>query len=49
MRIVTALVTALTLLGFGGAAFACEGYYKRSNADTAQTDKTPILPKDETS
>jgi hypothetical protein len=44
MKILTALVTALTLVGFGSAAFACEGnMFKRTKADTAQTDK-PILP-----
>lgn len=44
MKTLTAFVTALALLGFGSAAFACDGSaYKPRNADTAQTS-TPIVP-----
>jgi hypothetical protein len=32
MKTLTALVMALTLLGFGGAAFACDGMYQQENA-----------------
>jgi hypothetical protein len=47
MKTLTAFVTALALLGFGSAAFACDGMYKqRTTADTAQTD-VPVIPKDE--
>ena len=47
MKTLTAFVTALALIGFGSAAFACEGMYKpRTNADSAQTD-VPLIPQDE--
>ena len=42
MKLLTAFVAALTLFGFGSAAFACDGMMKR-NADTAQTD-APLIP-----
>ena len=35
MKTLAALVTVLTLVTLGGAAFACDGFYKRSG-DTAQ-------------
>lgn len=46
MKILAALVTALTLVGFGGAAFACDGYFKRTG-ETAQNGK--IIPPAEKS
>jgi hypothetical protein len=45
MKILAALVTALTLVGFGGAAFAdCAGHMKPAS-ETAQGKK--IIPPDE--
>ena len=50
MKTLTAFVTVLTLVGFGGAAFACDDWnMKRTKADTAQTDAPLILPKAKTS
>lgn len=48
MKILTAIVTVLALVGFGAAAFACDGM-KRSNQTTAQSDDAPILPPTERS
>ena len=36
MKILAALVTVLTLVSFGGAAFACDGPTKRSERDRAE-------------
>ncbi len=48
MKTLTAFVTALALLGFGSAAFACDGnMYKPRNADTAEADTPPIVPSTE--
>jgi hypothetical protein len=41
MKILTALVTALTLLGFSGAAFACDNMYRQENA---AAKKAPLIP-----
>jgi hypothetical protein len=44
MRILSAFVTVLALLGFGGMAFAaCDGM-SHSNQATAQDDAPPIWP-----
>lgn len=48
MKIMTAFVTVLTLLGFGSAAFACNGAM-RAKQDTAANTEAPLLPKGETS
>ncbi len=48
MKILAALVTALALVGIGGAALACDGYIKRSG-DTAQADGKIVPPADKTS
>ena len=49
MKTLTAFVTVLTLVGFGGAAFACDEWnMKRTKADTAQAD-APLIPKAKTS
>jgi len=47
MKLLAALVTALTLVGFGSAAFACD-YMKRSS-DSAHTDERIISPTETTS
>jgi hypothetical protein len=48
MKILAALVTALTLVGFGGAVFAdCPGHMKPAG-ETAQ-GKTILPPDEETS
>ena len=44
MKILAALVTALTLVGFGGAAYAdCAGHMKPAS-ETAQSGKKIIPP-----
>ena len=44
MKILTAFVTVLALVGFSASAFAqCDGM-KRSTATTAQSDDTPVWP-----
>jgi hypothetical protein len=49
MKIVAALVTALTLVGFGGAAFAeCAGHMKPAS-ESAQSGKKILPPGEETS
>jgi hypothetical protein len=49
MKIIAALVTALTLLGFGGAALAdCPGHMKPAG-ETAQNGKKILPPGEETS
>ena len=48
MKILTAFVTVLTLLGLGGAAFACDGAM-RAKQSTAQNDEAPLLPEGKTS
>ena len=46
MKILAALVTALTLVGFGGAVYAdCAGHMKPAS-ETAQSGKK-ILPPDD--
>ena len=45
MKTLTALVTALTLVGFSGAAFACDGMYKQTG-DTAAKNERLIPPTD---
>lgn len=46
MKILAALVTALTLVGFGGVAFAeCAGHMK--TGETAQNDRKILPPGDE--
>lgn len=46
MKTLAALVTALALLGFGGAAFAeCAGHMK--TGETAQNDKRILPPGEE--
>ncbi len=44
MKTLTALVTALTLVGFSGAAFACDGMYKQTG-DTTAAAKERVIPK----
>lgn len=48
MKIITVLVTAVTLLSFGSATFACEGMRTKQQT-TANTDDAPILPPSKTS
>lgn len=48
MKILTAFVTVLTLLGFCGAAFACDGYM-RTKQETATNTDDPVLPWGKTS
>ena len=48
MKTLAALVTVLTLATLGGAAFACDGLYKRSG-DTAQNHERIIPPSEKTS
>jgi hypothetical protein len=43
MKILTAIVTVVALLGFGTSAFACDGM-KRSGQTTAQSDDAPVWP-----
>ncbi|HRO12549.1 hypothetical protein [Amaricoccus sp.] len=48
MKILAALVTALTLVGFGSVAFAdCAGHVKAG--DTAQSDRTVLPPEQQAS
>jgi hypothetical protein len=42
MKLLTALVTLIALVGFGASAFACDGM-KRS-AQTTQSDDAPVWP-----
>lgn len=42
MKLLTAFVTVLTVLGFAGAASACAGFYKPAD-QTAQSDP-PVWP-----
>jgi hypothetical protein len=46
MKILTAFVTVLALVGFGTSAFACEGM-KRMNQSAAQSGDAPVLPPTE--
>jgi hypothetical protein len=48
MKTLAALATVLTLVTLGGAAFACDGYFKRSG-DTAQNNERIIPPAGKTS
>ena len=48
MKILTAFVTVLTLVGFTGASFAC-GAGMRTKQETAQNKDAPLLPKGEVS
>ena len=48
MKVLTAFVTALTLVGFTGASFAC-GSAMRAKQETAQNKDAPLLPKGEAS
>ena len=48
MKTLAALVTVLTLVTLGSAAFACDGFYKRSG-DSAQNQERIIPPSDKTS
>ena len=42
MKILAALVTALTLVGFGGAVFAdCAGHMKPSERDRSEREEDP--------
>jgi hypothetical protein len=45
MKTLTALVTALTLVGFSGAAFACDGMYKQTGDTTAAAKQERVIPK----
>jgi hypothetical protein len=47
MKTLAALVTVLTLVTLGGAAFACDGYTR--SGDTAQNKERIIIPPSEKS
>jgi hypothetical protein len=48
MKILTAFVTVLALVGFTGASFACDSA-TRTKQETAQNKDAPLLPKDQAS
>ena len=45
MKAITALVTALTLVGFAGSAFAaCDSMARKNTSQTTAQNAPPLLP-----